>query len=52
MKAALEKKHPDLDVTERTIRNELSRAWICCSFAQAGSSSDAKSKGDSIKVGT
>src|SRR6185369_2710117 len=25
MKTALEKKHPDLDVTERTVRNELSR---------------------------
>src|SRR5438128_4086454 len=25
MKVALEKKHPDLDVTERTIRNELSK---------------------------
>ena len=25
MKTALEKEHPDLDVTERTVRNELSR---------------------------
>ena len=25
MKVALKKKHPDLDVTEQTIRNELSR---------------------------